>query len=61
MLCCDICGQTSECIEKEIDGKEFYLCDRCWRPLAEKLSGKGHLKESLQEMEEFEEYEETLI
>jgi hypothetical protein len=68
MICCDICGTKAECAQKEIDGREFDLCDRCWRPLADKLKGKGRVKEHLELvkqhlelMEEFEEYEETLI
>ena len=61
MICCDLCGRASECVQKEIDGKEFDLCDRCWHPLAEKLSGKGRAKETLEQYEESEEYEETLI
>jgi len=53
----------AECLQKEIDGREFDLCDSCWRPFAEKLSGKGRMKENLEELVELEEeeYEETLI
>lgn len=61
MMCCDLCGKPADCVQKEIEGKEFDLCDRCWRPLAEKLSGKGRVKITLEQLEELEEYEETLI
>ena len=61
MMCCDLCGKAAECLQKEIDGKEYDLCERCWHPLAEKLSGKGRVKHSLQLEELEEEFEETLI
>jgi hypothetical protein len=64
MLRCDLCGEASECLQKEIDGKEFDVCERCWLPLAEKLSGKGRVKEILKEVEDLQgrdEYQETLI
>ena len=41
MILCDLCGQVKECLQKEIDGKEFDICADCWRPLEEKLKGKG--------------------
>jgi ribosome-binding protein aMBF1 (putative translation factor) len=59
MMCCDLCGKTASCLQKEIEGKEFDICERCWHPLAEKLSGKGRLKDSLEA--ELEEYEETTV
>ena len=37
---CDLCDQVKECVQKEIDGRQ-YLCVDCWRPLEEKLKGKG--------------------
>ena len=43
---CDLCGETKECRQKEIDGKEYDICADCWKPLAEKLSGKGKVKKS---------------
>jgi ribosome-binding protein aMBF1 (putative translation factor) len=55
MMRCDLCGTTAKCVQKEIEGKEFDICERCWQPLAEKLSGKGRLTETLEEMEEYEE------
>jgi hypothetical protein len=53
MIYCDMCGEAKECLQKVIDGKEFAVCERCWRPLAEKLWGKGRLDESLEEVEEY--------
>ena len=43
---CDLCGEVKECIQKEIDGKEYDLCSECWTPLAAKLSGKGRVKKN---------------
>ena len=44
MIVCDLCGQARECLQKEIDGKEYDICSECWKPLAEKLRGKGRAK-----------------
>jgi len=44
VILCDLCGQARECFQKEIDGKEFDICGDCWRPLEEKLKGKGRVK-----------------
>jgi ribosome-binding protein aMBF1 (putative translation factor) len=44
MIVCDLCGEPKECLQKEIDGSEFDICAECWRPLEEKLKGKGRLK-----------------
>lgn len=41
MITCDLCGQTKDCLQKEIDGKEYDICLECWRPLAQRLKGKG--------------------
>jgi ribosome-binding protein aMBF1 (putative translation factor) len=46
MILCDLCGEARECSQKEVEGKEFDICADCWRPLAEKLKGKGRLKRS---------------
>ena len=46
MILCDLCGQTKECLQKEIDGKEYDICSDCWDGLAEKLKGKGRVKKS---------------
>jgi len=43
MITCDLCGKTKECLQKEIDGKEYDICADCWNLLAEKLKGKGRM------------------
>jgi hypothetical protein len=55
MMRCDLCGTTAKCTQKEIEGKEFDICEPCWLPLEEKLSGKGRTKESPEALEEYEE------
>lgn len=44
MILCDLCGQARECLQKDIEGREFDICADCWRPLEEKLKGKGRVK-----------------
>ena len=44
MILCDLCSQAKECQQKEIEGKEYDVCAECWKPLAEKLKGKGRLR-----------------
>jgi ribosome-binding protein aMBF1 (putative translation factor) len=44
VILCDLCGKQKECLPKEIEGKEFDICHDCWRPLEEKLKGKGRAK-----------------
>ena len=44
MITCDLCGKSTECVQKEIEGREYDLCPACWNPLAEKLKGKGRAK-----------------
>jgi len=41
MITCDLCGKAKDCLLKEIDGKEYHSCSDCWKPLAQKLRGKG--------------------
>jgi hypothetical protein len=48
MIFCDLCGESKECLQKEIDGKEYDICAECWRPLVEKLKGKGRAKKNRQ-------------
>jgi hypothetical protein len=44
MILCDLCGQSKECLQKEIEGKEYDICSDCWKPLSEKLKGKGRAR-----------------
>jgi hypothetical protein len=44
VILCDLCGNQKECLQKEIDGREFDICMDCWRPLEEKLKSKGRSK-----------------
>jgi len=41
MIICDLCGQAKDCLQKEIEGKEYDICAECWKPIAERLKGKG--------------------
>ena len=45
MIICDLCGETKNCLQKEIEGKEYDICSECWTPLAERLKGKGRPKD----------------
>jgi hypothetical protein len=44
VILCDWCGAQKECLQKEIDGREFDICVGCWRQIEEKLNGKGRVK-----------------
>ncbi len=41
MILCDLCGEAKRCRQREIEGKEYDVCSDCWKPIAEKLKGKG--------------------
>jgi hypothetical protein len=41
MIICDLCGEARDCLQKEIEGKEYDICSECWNALAQKLRGKG--------------------
>jgi len=41
VILCDLCGGQKECSQRQIDGRVFDICADCWRPLEEKLKGKG--------------------
>ena len=43
MITCDLCGKAKDCLQKEIEGKEYDICSQCWSPLAQKLNGKGRV------------------
>ena len=44
MIICDLCGHEKECLQKEIENKEYDICSECWSPIAQKLKGKGRKK-----------------
>jgi len=44
MITCDLCGEAKECVQKEIEGKEYDICAECWNAFARKLKGKGRTK-----------------
>ena len=58
VIMCDLCGEERKCVPRQIEDREFDICEVCWRPLAEKLSGKGR---RMYEAEELEEYVEAEI
>jgi hypothetical protein len=45
MITCDLCGEPKDCLQKEIEGKEYDICSTCWDLLAKKLMGKGWAKD----------------
>jgi hypothetical protein len=44
MIICDLSGEAKDCLQKEIEGKEYDICSECWSPLARRLVGKGRTK-----------------
>jgi ribosome-binding protein aMBF1 (putative translation factor) len=44
MITCDLCGEAKDCLQKEIEGKEYDICSECWNPFAQKLRGKGRVR-----------------
>ena len=42
MVISDLCGQQKKCSPKEIESRVYDICEDCWTPLAEKLTGKGY-------------------
>ena len=44
VIVCDLCGQPKECVQREIERKEYDICSACWTALAERLKGKGRVR-----------------
>ena len=44
MITCDLCGEAKDCLQKEIENKEYDICFECWSQLAKRLKGKGRPK-----------------
>ena len=57
---CDLCGEATTCLPREIEGRIFDICETCWKPLAERLEGKGHRSQFLDDLDHMPEYEETV-
>ena len=47
MIVCDLCGKVKDCLQKEIEGKEYDICSQCWKPLEQRLRGKGRAKKEM--------------
>jgi hypothetical protein len=47
MIICDLCGEAKDCLQKEIEGKEYDICSGCWKPLEQKLRGKGRVRKEM--------------
>jgi hypothetical protein len=58
MMRCDLCGTTAKCVQKEIDCREYDVCEPCWKGLVDKLAGKG--REKAAKAEPVKEYEEVV-
>jgi hypothetical protein len=35
MITCDQCGEAKDCLQKEVEGKEYDICRERWNPLAQ--------------------------
>jgi hypothetical protein len=44
MVICDLCGEAKECLQKEIEDREYDVCSDCWNLLEQKLRGKGRTR-----------------
>jgi ribosome-binding protein aMBF1 (putative translation factor) len=47
MITCDLCGEAKQCLQKEIEGKEYDICADCWKLLEQKLTGRGRAKKEI--------------
>ena len=47
MITCDLCDEARDCLQKEIEGKEYDICSECWKPFEQKLRGKGRVKKEM--------------
>jgi len=30
VIICDLCGEAKDCLQKEIESKEYDICSQCW-------------------------------
>jgi hypothetical protein len=45
MIICDLCGESKNCLQKEIEGKEYDICSECWNRFAQRLTKGERPKE----------------
>ena len=41
MIVCDLCGEVKECVVRQIEDREYDICEACWSPMEARLKGKG--------------------
>lgn len=44
MIVCDLCGEPKDCVQRQIEGREYDICPDCWEPIAKRLKGKGRAR-----------------
>ena len=63
MMCCELCGETTECVQREVNGETggeiCAICENC--PIAERVSTHACVSETAGPIDEIDEFEETLI
>jgi len=42
-MLCDLCNKVKLCLPREIEGKQYAICAKCWNTLSRKLLGKGRV------------------
>jgi hypothetical protein len=47
MITCDFCGEAKDCLQREIEGTEYDICLECWKPIDQRLRGKGRVKKEI--------------
>ena len=43
---CDLCGETRDCRQREIENTEYDICEECWAGLMTRLQGKGRSRKT---------------
>ncbi len=41
MIICDLCGEAKDCLQKEIEGKEYDICCERWNHSHKSCGGKA--------------------
>ena len=58
MTCCEMCGEITECTQKESQGELLEICENC--PIAVRLSAPVRVRDAVEQPEQVDD-EETLI